>query len=282
MNALTVILIIATIVSIIVTTYTSYKSSEKQNLIDKQLSQIFQLNEKNEKNGKRVKLLEDFCKTVYNTEKKYRNVIIIGPRLSGKSSIVTLWCRPDKLIKTLSPTLDFDTYDYKLDAYKKVVPFYDSEINVNREKHIEPTLKVYDYAGEDHKIPDAISKINEYPDCTIIMVFDSDPHLFTKNETYFSRTMIEKINNTLNDKKIQASSVKNVFVVFNKIDLYTNNASSFDSKLNEIKEKHGMCISNIQKIFGIEVQYLTTSATTNHNIVNLLQKIINNYSYEWK
>ena len=264
MNTLSIILIITTIVSTLVAAYTGYRSYNNLRL------------------KKRVKVLEDFCKTVYNTENKYRNVIIIGPRASGKSSIVTLWCRPDKLIKSMTPTPHFDRYDYKLDMYTKEAPYYDSEINLTRKKYIKPILQVFDYAGEDSKIPDAISKITEYPDCTIIMIFDSDPHLFTKNETYFSRTMIEKINNTLNDKKIQASSVKNVFVVFNKIDLYTNDASSFDSKLNEIKNKHEMCISNIQKIFGIDVQYLTTSATTNHNIVNLLQKIINNYSYEWK
>jgi len=263
--------------------FVSYKSHITQNLKAEQSSEILQLKKINEEKDKRIEVLTNYCKKLTVSEEQYKNIIIIGPRLSGKSTIAKSWCKPSKSITEYNPSpIGFDTYYYKLHDYSSnSTKYHNINIDIEMEKKIVPTLKIYDYAGEDSLISDAVSKIGEIPDCTIIMVFDSDPKNFGNNIEYYNRAMIEKMNDIFTNKKIRASSVKNVFVVFNKIDLYANNENTFDSNLSKIKTEHEMCMLFIKSIFGIEMQtFITTSTITNHNITNLFRKIINSYGYK--
>ena len=142
----------------------------KQGLVEEQSRKILSQKHELEKASERISVLEEFCKTVSTTETEKHSVIIIGPRASGKSSIVSLWCEVDRLIETISPTVSFDTYDYDAQVSKKE-DYFDSKIKVNRIKRIEKVIRFFDYAGEDNQIPNAIENITKSPDCTIIMVF---------------------------------------------------------------------------------------------------------------
>jgi hypothetical protein len=213
---------VATVTSIVVGTLLW----QKQGFTEEQSKKIMMLERevkklKDEANGlkKRISTLVDFCATVSTTESKWHNVILIGPRDSGKSSIASLWCKVDKLIVSMSPTPSFDTYDYG-GLGNEDEKFFDDEIEVERIKKIKTGVRFFDYAGEDAQIPDAIRKIATSPDCTIIMVFNSDPGFANDNRRYFSRSLVEKINNGFNKSGFQSSSVKTVYIVFNKIDLF--------------------------------------------------------------
>ena len=269
---LTLISIVATIVSIVVGILLWRKSE----LLDEQSRTILSLRREANNSKEHISTLEKFCATVSTVEEKRYHVILIGPRNSGKSSITSLWCKVDKLITTISPTPTFDTYDYDgLNSKKE--DFFDTEIKVKRIKKVQKIIRFFDYAGEDEQIPNAIERIASSPDCTIIMVFNSDPGYENDNRRYFSRSLVEKINSKFNESGFKASNVKVVYVVFNKIDLFAKSGSTYNDNLEKIKQKFIDNISNIETIFGVDVRYIVTSASTNHNIINLLQNVVRAY-----
>ena len=265
--------------SVIATTSAVYVGTQlwkKQDFIEEQSRKILSQKRELDNAHGRVVILEDFCKTVSTTETRQHHVIVIGPRASGKSSIVSLWCEVDRLIETISPTVSFDTYDYDAQISRKE-DFYDSKIEVKRIKKIEEIIRFFDYAGEDDQLYSAIENITESPDCTIVMVFNSDPKYATENRRYFSRSLIEKINTAFNRTGFKTSSVKGVYVVFNKIDLFNLFASDYDKYLQSLMDNFSDNVANIESIFGVEVRYMVTSALTNHNVINLLQELVRSY-----
>ncbi|MCB2263129.1 MAG: GTPase domain-containing protein [Candidatus Thiosymbion ectosymbiont of Robbea hypermnestra] len=266
--------VVATIVAVAV----GIQLWRKQGLLEEQSRKIYELKGIVKRNKDRLSKLEDFCKTVCTTEKEQYNVIVIGPRASGKSSIVSLWCEIDRLIESISPTVSFSTYDYNYgDKYSRKENYYDPKIDINRLKKIKKSIKFFDYAGEDKEIPNAIEKITDLPNCTIIMVFNSDPGYANDNRRYFSRSLIEKINTTFNRTGFETSNVRGIYVVFNKIDLFNDSGSNFDDQLATIRDLFSDNTANIESIFGVDVKYKVTSALTNHNIVNLLQDVVRSY-----
>lgn len=265
--------------SIIATACTGYIGAilyKKQGFVEEQSRKILSQDNELEKKNKRILVLKKFCETVSTSESKEHNVIVIGPRASGKSSIISLWCEIDRLIETISPTVSFDTYDYDTQTSSRE-EFFDEQIDVKRIKEVKRVVKIFDYAGEDDQIPNAIDNITESPDCTIVMVFNSDSGYANDNRRYFSRSLIEKINTAFNQTGFKTSSVKGVYLVFNKIDLFDSVGGNYDKLLCKVIENFEDNITNIESIFGVEVRYMVTSALTNHNIVNLLQKVVRSY-----
>jgi GTPase SAR1 family protein len=272
MSLLTIISIVATTAAVIV----GILLWIKQGLIEEQTTKIMVLERELKETSERISILESFCSTVHTTEMEQRNVIVIGPRASGKSSIVTLWCKVDRLIESITPTVTFDVYDYRISGHREE-PFFDSSIQVERLQWIKRSLRVLDYAGEDAQIPNAVETIAASSECTLIMVFNSEPGFENDNRRYFSRSLVERLNKVFNRTGFETESIKGIYVVFNKIDLYPDGTGSLDNRLNKVRNVFADNIANIESIFGVQVKYMVTSATTNHNIVNLLQNVVRSY-----
>jgi GTPase SAR1 family protein len=270
--SLAAVLTLATIASVIV----GILLWTKQELMEEQSTKIMKLERELKEADSRISTLESFCSDVFTTEVEQRNVILIGPRASGKSSIVTLWCEVDRLIESITPTVTFDAYDYSIREHRDE-PFFDSSIQLQRIRRIQRSLRILDYAGEDSQVSNAVEKVAASPECTLIMVFNSEPGFENDNRRYFSRSLVEKLNKVFNRTGFETASVKGVYVVFNKIDLYSDGVGSLDKRLTKIRTLFADNVANIESIFGVQVKYMVTSATTNHNIVNLLQNVVRSY-----
>jgi len=85
----------------------------KQGLIEELEGKILRLESEGSEKDNRIDKLIAFCKTVSTAKSETRKVIIVGPRACGKTSIVSLWCKVEKLMNSISPTIGFQTYDYK-------------------------------------------------------------------------------------------------------------------------------------------------------------------------
>ena len=222
----------------------------------------------------RISILSRFCETAVSNEIHFTPVIIMGPRACGKSSLVGLWCKIERLISSISPTPSFDTFDYDLRISTREKR-EDLEIGVVRPYDTKKMLRFFDYAGEDKMIPSAVKQIADSSKSIILFVLNSDPGLANDNRRYFSRSLVEKLNDALNHSGTKASSIANVYVVFNKIDLISGEKTkNLDDYLSTLRSKFDDSLSNIESIFGSSVKYYVVSARTNHNVLNLLQDIV--------
>ncbi|GAB5448983.1 GTPase domain-containing protein [Gymnodinialimonas sp.] len=277
-SLLSVILTLTTIAS----TLAAYFLWQRQSTIEDQTSRINSLERALEIKDSELKALsvkaqslENFSSSVYTTTKEYHNLVVIGPRGSGKSSIVSLWCKIEQIISSISPTPNFETHEYKVGDTREE-SFFDENISVKRLKRFEKWIRIYDYAGEDGKVLAAAQRLASTKGSSVIFVFNADLSDRSSNTRYYSRIFAERLNDAFTSSGTRASSVEQVCIVFNKIDLAQDyEKGNFSSILHDLKNEYSTNLDVIESIFAPNLKYFTVSAETNVNILNLLQGVVN-------
>ena len=134
-------------------------------------------------------------KSVTQTEVSHIDVIVLGPRYSGKTSIIDLWTKPWAVIHTIQPSTKWRLVErdvHKLASIER----YDSALDIQRT--FAPTLRmrVHDYPGEDNYRTQAVEDIKKLGKKVVVLLVLKVGYVSgsiegaTDNASYFSTLFV--------------------------------------------------------------------------------------------
>lgn len=222
---------------------------------------------------RRLQKLREYGEQTPLIVNQFVEVVLLGPRYSGKTSIAELWTIPWTQISKI-PSATWHIYEadvFEFESEKHRDPLFQVE-----RVHI-PTLRVRvrDYPGEDHYRLQAIKELKELEKKAVVIFVllvgyhDQKVQHSRENAAYFSRVFVEEINEQL--QRI-AGSVAKAIVVFNKADLLPPEWDD-TTTLERLKEANDGAIQNIERVFSGAFEYHLVSALTNKGIIGLLGSV---------
>jgi signal recognition particle receptor subunit beta len=201
----------------------------------------------------------------------YQDIVLFGPRYSGKTSVAKLWTEPAFNIDELSFTTTWKCYE------RDVLEFKDNDyekhhqiFNVDIKYRPRLRIRVHDYPGEDRFRLQAVNQLPELKHAVLLFFFtvhadSKGVHTVNDNNSYYSQAFIDSIRRQQdNDLKISK-----VVVVFNKADLLPASVSLEQAK-DMLKERHQDAISRIEGQFSGKLEYIVVSARDNRGLISLL------------
>jgi GTPase SAR1 family protein len=207
------------------------------------------------------------------TQTEFVEAILLGPRNSGKSSLIELWTTPWTDIKSLSHSVDWLDYIVHLHQFEPQ-SYKDELFDMDRIVLRSLRLRVRDYPGEEAYLMQAIRDLKTLnKKVVLIFVMNLDwrndglcEDVARMNDQYFSQILVDEIRKHI---KNLSSVVSRVMIVFNKADLLPPDWKDHQA-LAELRKASSNAVSNIESIFGGKTDYHLISARTNKGIVNLL------------
>lgn len=230
----------------------------------------YQLNNEKFEREKTLEKFKEFAEGMIMFDYTYIDVVIIGPRDSGKTSIVQLWTDPWTEIGDIESSAVWQTYEKDIHEFKE-----ETRKNplISMEQIYQPTLRLraHDYPGEPSFRNQAISKINELSE-KVVLVFvfqvafvNGKIECYVDNASYFSAKFMDTVSN-------HVGKVAKAIVVFNKADILPQDWS--DSKaIDELMNANHDAIYQIDRTFSSELEYHLTSAVSNKGLIRLLGNI---------
>ena len=232
----------------------------------------YKLNSEKDKQEKTLEVLQEYAKNTIMFDYTYVDAIVIGPKDSGKTSIIQLWINPWTDINEIEHSSVWQKYEK--DLYE-----FDEETRVNPDISIEQTyqpvlrLRVHDYPGENQYRVQAIKKLKEIGD-KVVLVFvfhvafvNDNIENFKDNATYFNLEFTQTIGRHVDINKDVAKAI----VVFNKGDLLPEEWDDVKS-IQEIRKANHDALYQIERVFN-NPEYHLTSALTNKGLIKLLGSI---------
>jgi hypothetical protein len=220
--------------------------------------------------------IQDYARRTQKVDLEFVEAIVLGPRSSGKTSIVKLWTTPwTKLERKAS--LEWKSYDITV-YQSEPETFHDELFEVHRPRARCLKLRVHDYPGEDEKLLEAIASLKRL-NKKVMLIFvlkvgeERGGQLSTEdanaNDAYFSRVFVEKINEHV--KRVSAV-VAHTFVVFGRSDLLSDMRNELMA-VDKLKRASPHAVHNLETIFKGAMDYRLVSAHTNHGVVRLLGSV---------
>lgn len=207
-------------------------------------------------------------------EPKYIDVIFLGPRKSGKTSIVELWTSPWTQIDKIESSDCWNVYEKDVHEFreeKKINP----RINIEQIHRATLRLKVHDYPGEDEYKVVAAENINNLGKKVVLVLIldvgfvEGQIVKHDKNADYYSYLFVETIRNRINNL---SSKVAKIIIVFNKCDELPQGWSE-NQTFKYLLDKNKDSLDNILKLFSGKHEYCLTSALTNKGLLTLLGQV---------
>jgi len=258
--------ILATVFAFITFKITTQKKELEKTILD--------LKSEKSKIDTELNTLKNWAKNVASSSSDILDVIVLGPRQAGKTSVVESWFKPWNNVHSSKPTENWHEHKCFLCNFDDGT-FYDEKINVERKKRKQLVLRVRDYAGEDSYRIKAFDYIASLESNVVIVLFITPDFTASgivcnnENNSYYSASVLKELELYILTKNIQ---IRGVAVVFNKIDLASPSLSENDVENICIKE-HTNILERINSIFGGKVSIYFTSATKNTGVINLLRDI---------
>jgi GTPase SAR1 family protein len=223
---------------------------------------------------KKLNTVRNHAKEIDRTEYIYQDVVLLGSRNCGKTSLVKLWCAPWANIHHIRSTDSWETSEFDLiplQTERKYDPRFEVDTGVKKVLR----LKIHDYPGDDAFRDRAILDLKNLHNAVILCVFDLDvvnngeiPKKYSKNNSYYSQMFMNSINN----HKDLSESVIKAFVVFNKIDLLKGELQS-ELIIQKLKEVNESAVKQIETAFSPRIEYHAVSAETNKWLTTLLGEV---------
>jgi GTPase SAR1 family protein len=262
MNPEVIVAIVAVIVSIIAV-IVSKQQFHKSHKLEKESLEIerkkYQLEE-------RIKKLEDYAKNTTVIEYKYQDIVILGPRSSGKTSIIQLWNKPWVDILSIKPTSMWQEHEFDVFELEPKERF-DELFGVHRTYQKNLRVRIHDYPGEDAYRAEAIRKLPQLENPVILLVFDlrvEDKSIDTHyNSSYYSQAFMDIVGS------INTANIAKVIVVFNKIDLLPA-YSDKKSLISKLRADNKEADQRIESLFSSILDWHAVSAYNNTGIISLL------------
>lgn len=234
----------------------------------------YKLNKEKHDREKTLERFKEFAKNLTMIDEVYIDAIILGPRESGKTSIVQLWTSPWTQIDNMKPSAVWQEYEVNIHEFDEEIR---TNLNIQIEQTYRPilTLRVHDYPGENSYRTQAIKKLEDLGEKAVLVFvfhvgFENGKILYSADNTsYFSAQFADTVFNRL---KSISGTVAKAIVVFNKADLLPPDWSDFRA-IQELKKANKNAINHIEGLFSGNLEYHLTSALTNKGLVKLLGSI---------
>lgn len=224
------------------------------------------------RNKRQLKRLKEFVEGLWWHSEQYVDAVVLGPRSSGKTSLVELWTIPWTDITLLQSTSGWQVHEHPLHVFKTITQERDSHLGLMRQYRKRLNLRLHDYPGEERYVHDAIKKIQELQGgVVLLLVFRVGFHngkieFARENATYFSRATLEKASQHLGQL---GKSVSRVIVVFNKADLLPPDWDHATS-LSRLQAANEDALYQVRRVFEGMIDYAVVSALTNAGAIGLL------------
>lgn len=206
-----------------------------------------------------VDSLRKFASSTYSTSFVATDLFVLGPRAHGKTSIVTSLTRQWLSIEGMPPTpLEFQHFVWRSPNYTET-SIEDSDLNLKRFLKTHAELNIYDYAGEEHVISAALSKLSKSEKFMVIFVMSCEDNPAFQSDSYFNISTLNAMRKAISQSKRKACAV---VTLFSKQD-----ASSYSSHIDpcvipsEIIDKNMNALINIETIFGDTTKFVVSSQT---------------------
>lgn len=211
------------------------------------------------------------AKKIDKIEYVYQDVILLGTRSCGKTSIAKQWVAPwtnihdNEATEVLNKENEVDLFTLSIE--KKLDPEFEVEITVKKILR----LRIHDYPGDDEYREQAIKNLSDLNNAVILFVFNLEEEIEdtisrrNSNKSYYSNMFVQSIN----DCKELTKSVIKAFVVFNKIDCLPNDWSDQDI-MEKLKDANVDAIDNIERGFSPRLDYYAISAENSKGLLHLI------------
>lgn len=202
----------------------------------------------------------------------FHDIVLLGPRDAGKTSIAELWTQPWFNISEVQPSDDWQTYQASIfDIGSETRK--DELFGVDRTYDLVLRVRIHDHPGDDYYQTLALKKLPTLKNPTLLLFFDLDANeqgiirskQIDNNHTYYSKYFAETLEGLTNITR----NVSEVIVVFNKVDVLPQ---SWDKRImiSKLCEVNSDAIARIRKIFGVKVKYWLVSTRDNRGMISLL------------
>jgi GTPase SAR1 family protein len=222
---------------------------------------------------KRIKLLEEHAGQMTTLDYIYQDVVFLGPRQSGKTSVSELWVKPFTNISEIAASSDWSKNEFSVFEYKDVYEKYDDSLKIKRKYRKVIRVRLLDYPGEDVYRARAIKNLPNLDNAALVLFFDIDADVdgiksTTKNNSYYSLSFCESIESI----KGITTNISKVIIAFNKMDLIT---SELDDK--SIKQRlysiNKVSLDRISSMFSGKLETFYISAKNNTKLISLLGSV---------
>lgn len=225
----------------------------------------------------RVNKLAKFAEGVSTTEVQHHDVILLGPRHVGKSTILATWFEQFRLNKPMHPTLEIDISEHPV-GKAKYLKYRDEYLEVDRLKKIQGYLRIFDYGGEDALLTKALEQLSKTTNPTaVLFVLSAQEADVSENSRYYSASFLQRIRRCFRECKCSDVSF---FVVFNKVDVASRKFNSGalvtgdgEDFIQQMRIANLAAMENIEIVLGQTIKCFPISATTNLNVINLLYEV---------
>ncbi|MEK6280339.1 MAG: hypothetical protein AABN95_08300 [Acidobacteriota bacterium] len=229
----------------------------------------------------RLTQFQEYAKRTRVIQPRYLDVILLGPRGSGKTVLSKLWRAPFTEIDRIEATQDvWITHDIAVYEGEEF-PEQDDLFGVSRTHLLQYRLRIRDYAGEDQYKREALDALKANSQTALIFFVpciharDMDavvslPSLreaCQRNSDYFNSHFI----NQMAKLPRLAQNVARAFVVFSRVDQLPDSETL---RIGKVEEMHEPLLDHFRTTFGKDLLNVWhISARTNANTFNLLGSI---------
>jgi hypothetical protein len=234
-----------------------------------------------ESSERRIKALLEYGRKTGKIAPVFVDVVLFGPRGSGKTSIAMLWTSPWTRISEIEASTSWRTFETNIHEYERQKR-YDDDFGFERTYVRVLRLRVQDYPGEDsyrlQAIKDLEDKTKKMADpaekAIVIFIFKVGCHNGRLEDTednaeYFSRVFVEEVNEHLQNI---SKSVAKAVIVFNKADLLPSDWDEADAS-RALKQANAGAVHQVERLFSGITEYHVTSAKTGQGLIGLLGSI---------
>jgi hypothetical protein len=233
------------------------------------MSLTYSMNRKRSEAEHTLERTKNYIKDLLFIEYIYQDIVMLGPRNSGKTSVAKLWSEPAFDIKDVAYTKTWTEYArdiLELAEYSREHDVFN--ISIKHQPRIR--IKIHDYPGEDRWRTEAIKKLPEFNKSILLLFFDvyadsSGLHKTPENNKYYSQVFVD----TLKQQEGIGLNISKVIVVFNKADLLPSNMD-IDQAKEALKKLNADAIDRIEGQFSGILDYLVISALDNRGLITLL------------
>lgn len=206
---------------------------------------------------------------------QYIDIVLLGPRNAGKTSIGLVWTSPWTQIQKIRSTSPTDWREYEANIFEFPQKRCRDEIfELTRPLRTFLRIRVHDYPGEPAYLTEALEDLRDLKQkVVLVFVFNVGFHkgeiqYCRENAEYFSYTFVEEIERHL--KRVSGYIAKAI-VVFNKSDLLPQEWSEQEA-IDKLQQSNSDGMHQIMRVFH-NFSCRLTSAKTNKGIINLLSEI---------
>jgi GTPase SAR1 family protein len=219
--------------------------------------------------------LREYGRGLQFFEYTYIDVVLFGPRESGKTSLVQLWSTPWTNITDMTATREWKQYEVTLHEYE---PIQKHHPVFERDQKFVPTLRmrVHDFPGEDEYRVEAVRKIGQIESKAVLLlvfkVWCDDEGIIRHSDAngeYYSHIFMDELREHL---KSVAGSVSKAIVVFHKADSLPAQWSE-EEALDRLQAANRQALSSVRHMFSGKLDYILTSSHTNRGLIDLLGMI---------